>query len=221
MLTSVASSTLTAIFPLFFFFSWVTTSILLPNFGSTLKKPQLWNPVAFGHLNTAVRWSSTWRMGGISDGRRAEGPFSLSVKGFSHLSQNLSTYCLRSHHIHSHRSLSADRSAGARIVIPIRQWNCAQAACPINQGAIAQGERRRRWRPCADCKEQWLLITVTDGVKKHQPPPTNPPLRKILYFISANMRMCVCVLWGASLSFNHAPVGRNCQSKWACPTWRN
>lgn len=125
--------------------------------------------------------------------RSCEGTFFLSVKGFSHLFQKpinilpeISSRPLTQ--VPLCRSISRCQNTD-----PYPPMKLCTGSVSNQSGGDSAGERRRRWRPCADCKEQWLLITITDGVKKHNRPPTNPPLRKILYFIRPNMRMCVCV----------------------------
>lgn len=85
----------------------------------------------------------------------------------------------------------SDRWSCAGILIPIGQYNCAQTAFPINQGVIVGGNGCH-WRPCTDCKEKWILITITSGVKNTNTSHSAPSLCKIIHLITVNVCKYVC-----------------------------
>lgn len=175
-------------------FSRVANSSLLPGFLSTMKKPHSWNSVAILDQPRTLLYARVRHDGWVrfqrAVARRGLFPqcqrfFALVPKPINILPEISSRplaqvlFC---------RSISWCQNTD-----PYPPMKLCTGSVSNQSGDDSGGERRRRWRPCADCKEQWLLITITDGVKKHNPPPTIPPLRKIFYFIRANMRMCVSV----------------------------
>lgn len=61
-----------------------------------------------------------------------------------------------------------------------------------NQSGSDSGGNGCHWRPRTDCKEKWILITITSGVKHTNTSHSAPSLCKIIHLITVNVCKYVC-----------------------------